>query len=273
MSPIKDTHPAAGTSIRRCVCSTWNDFTIALDPYLIPPPSQPLFRGHSNSDWLLSSPWERWLRRSSPDGWTYKRFTEALDRILKSFREAAIGLPGFRSEPLTENDWWAIGRHHGLLTPLLDWTRSPYVAAFFAFSEHAEQHLPGFKAGRLEAHPSCDHTVVVWRLDYVDDLCRRKHFEVIATRRDEFHRQKAQQAVFTRLTDPNQYELESYLLSRRRARALLRYELPGSEMWEALDDLARMNINFGTLFPDLHGAAIQANIDAGRLMLNIEGVF
>jgi len=36
--------------------------------------------------------------------------------------------------------------------------------------------------------------------------------------------------------------------------------IPGRETAKALFDLEAMNITFATLFPDLRGAAIQANI-------------
>jgi len=72
-------------------------------------------------------------------------------------------------------------------------------------------------------------------------------------------RQKAQRGVFTRLTHPDHIDVESHLKSRGLSWCLERFEVPYPQA-DSLADLDSMNINFATLFPDLNGAARQANI-------------
>jgi hypothetical protein len=237
-----------------------------------------LFRGHARSEWKLASPWDRWSRNIGNEGsW--------LKRILHNFKELSVGLPSIRSHDLSDADWWAVGRHYGLVTPLLDWTRSPYVAAFFAFTGFIEDVSPGTLAGYFDPKKLLQaglesRLVAVWGLlvdsdpEGSDKLVVSQGLanaiELLNPRIDIGHRQRAQRGLFTRLTHDNYYAIEEYLSTLDLPGPPLRkYLIPGSEAAKAITELRMMNITFATLFPDLEGAARQANFDLAAFPLMV----
>jgi hypothetical protein len=91
-----------------------------------------IWRGQRRSDWSISSSLDRLLQRLNLLG----AGPEALERLstehLRSFAYAARGRRGLNPRKLDlkadANEWWALGQHFGLATPLVDWTRSPFAA-------------------------------------------------------------------------------------------------------------------------------------------------
>ena len=119
-----------------------------------PEPLPFLYRGQENSCWTITTTLERPLdgRESMPFGDYYLSIYRAKPEI-ESYTEKSWPVPDppevkrltERVPPFvsfTKEDFEAWGqagsymaylRHHGFPSPFLDWTRSPYVAAFFAF--------------------------------------------------------------------------------------------------------------------------------------------
>lgn len=107
--------------------------------------SEPVFRGQSNSDWKLDTTLDRSIGRGILFRDYYKEIlypslrllSRALDFNLPDLPNLELSVADLRGNiPLLEQ--MALVRHHGFPCPLLDWTLSPYVAAFFAF--HPEPH-------------------------------------------------------------------------------------------------------------------------------------
>ena len=88
-----------------------------------------LFRGQAN-DWPLLPKVARLSLKSIPPYNGSRRFTEA--RLFDEFKR--IAWPLHNNSDLNLWDILALGQHHGLPTRMMDWTRNPLVALWFAVS-------------------------------------------------------------------------------------------------------------------------------------------
>jgi hypothetical protein len=130
---------------------TWRHFESELKIIqdCVKPPHYLLFRGHENSTWQLLTTLERYQLQSldisdyyskiygiKPEIEAFTGNTWQTPDIIQLYEacNSYSGLgPGLRTGQLIGADYMAYLRHHGFPSPLLDWTRSPYVAAYFAF--------------------------------------------------------------------------------------------------------------------------------------------
>ena len=152
-----------------------------------------------------------------------------------------------------EDEIWALGRHYGLYTPLLDWTRSPYVALFFALWKNTD---------------SGDDFRALWAL-HVSDIekinCEHrkksaaKLVDIINPMTNENSRLVNQNGLF--LNIPLNLDLEAWVNEGIDTKEITLHKIsfPEKIRNNSIAILNNMNINNLSLFPDLAGASLNSN--------------
>lgn len=98
------------------------------------------FRGQREADWSLSTSLDRAVRvdyvSKHGSGYYHLDRDQTGAENLKEFRRRAR----FLAHAPPEGDvgsWYAAMQHYGMATRFLDWTDSPFIAAYFAFQDEA----------------------------------------------------------------------------------------------------------------------------------------
>jgi len=218
------------------------------------------FRGQASHSWPLSSTLSRYLLtyRIHPHAWVQQE-----SRIIRIFkRKSHLLLPRVPDEEDTFQ-WLALMQHHGAPTRLLDFTWSPYVAAFFAL-ERATDDAAVWALHPPTLGPRATRTVRASQSVSEDEIGPwipggfERHFlpnenpiVVIGEPHEMNRRLVAQGGTFA---IPGMVDRSVEQLAPTTA--ILKFRLRTKTLREeAMADLYNMNITHATLFPDLDGLA------------------
>jgi len=243
---------------------SWRDFTQLLESNFFNRHGvQLVFRGHRRHDWGLMPT----LGRVTTNG----IITEVLaDDQLDRFRRAVRGRLSDTALVDEPDELWSVGQHHGLMTPLLDWTYSPYVALFFAFHKEDGQ----------DEKDNPYRAVYVLNKSFLVDNETETDIRVFEPRKDHHGRLVNQAGLFTfspfdatlenKLTDVladedgfTDEELRAASEDEQPqilARYICKIYIKNEGRDACVRHLRRMNVHHASLFPDLIGASDYCNI-------------
>lgn len=251
-----------------------------------------IFRGQANSEWLVESTLDRMEKRfptkpnlsGAPRQFSCPRVERELQ--LDRFKEMARGKLTNPPKDGDENEWWALAQHHGLVTPMLDWTYSPFVALFFAFEEEK-----CWCEGKEEKEYKEPKSRAVFALVHCGIKDKEKKENPaphpFSPKGHTSYRLVNQGGVFLKMPEPKHengtrrhIDLEAYVrenfpnetyVSPKDASGgkagtnthpnaiLKKLVISNEDRVECLKYLDHMNINRASLFPDLDGAARYVN--------------
>ncbi len=252
-----------------CRVESWEKFVeVMREPNHNQTKREMVYRGQRGYDWELSST----LSREYAGGSIPSDIRAAL---LEEFRLAMRGR-GPDLQVLEEEDIWAYGQHNGLRTPLLDWSKSPFVSLYFAFSE--PDHAGDTK--------NTSRAIFCLDMSRLKDALGDLFFE---PRTNDNARLVNQAGLFT-LTPSGPENFESYIINqltensaidfdgmpnagiqgdsqtflpdpdaKKLSEYICKIHVPNERRDECLSMLRKMNIHHGSLFPDAYGASNYCN--------------
>jgi len=218
-----------------------------------------IFRGQAQSEWPLETSFDRLFWGIESEDERHKVEFDLLKYFVMELQSnRSDGYCRMLSEQLdnllnggpVDYSLHAYAQHFGVPTRLLDWSTSPYIAAFFAFSENV-----------LDIESSANTRVAIWALNKESQVWSEdRGVKFVEPPGIENVRLRNQRGVFTLSKTPAR-SLEGYTdLFDDSKESLYQITIPAACASEAIQDLGIMSINSASLFPDAQGAARTAMV-------------
>ena len=211
-----------------------------------------IYRGQRSASWgLVSSVHRTALVRSILE---LKGYADYMLPQVHDAVEAWTGRSWDLKSALGLAEFLAFLQHNGFPTPLLDWTQSPYIAAYFAFEAvnhfHPQTEDVAIFAFNQKAWSSTFKQVY----DFADFT---PHVSILRPRQVGNHKLAVQQGCFT-VTNVLDVEEHIHLNERNDKKFLTKYEFDVRERPRVIRELSLMGVSAVQLMPSVEAVCKKA---------------